>query len=788
MLPGSDVSDSGRRYAEREIEDWILASLDSAETAPRRRILLTGDPGNGVGTILTHRLPERLGSRARNVDAGGARAVSQVAACVSAGADVLLVSEAATLHDLRPDQLAQTHVLCVGSLAELPDWFCESQHFEVFEVPPLSPTELPRFLAACLGDETDLVAAADLGRAAGFIPGVLTVVLRELIRTGGLVHTGATWRLATPLTGEVIATHVTYWMLDLDPESTTVLRRLAFEEAAPEHRLPAPAVDALDALGLIHRPHGGYVPVRGPLLAEAIRSLTPAVEAADRYRAALHHDAPTPAAVRWALEHQHPVSAQQVGSVLATLRQQHDWKTSIDLVEFTLPSAPAHARPHLLLELAHAWRFRGSVREADAALIQAANSVSRLPESAAARELRKTIVAARADLAHYGQGDRALAINLLDDALQETEAGDEEGAGVERSRGFLTAQRLLHLAYGGEPIVFLHDYGDDRTKQRLAHVDREDRARVTVASCLALAAIGQPKRGYRRALRLKTETVLHKQLGTWLNEELNATIFVCAISSTGPAHMPAIVRALDPPVTPATPPTENLAFDLARATWFLHTGSLARARSIADHAAAAGKLRDPSGFAAALNALRAHLSALLGDRPGASSLLDAQARIPLSSSASIAGAIQANLAAARLLVKTADAPTQLLMQAQKFIESELYGFAAELLHVGVRFALREPAELLVGIASHLDGALNRTRTRHAAALLEDDPVALLRVASSFQKLGLPLLASEVCAQVLALPNVPERVRRTAQDKGGELCSSLDAPGHHALHLFGRSGV
>lgn len=772
MVADRDVPDPARGYAERDVEDTILAILGPGASAARRRIILTGAPGNGARTILLHRLPARLGARAHAL-------TSETTESLPA-ADVLLLDGAEELHRVGPEQFANCDLVVIGALADFPAWFRRDQYVEVVEVPPLSLTELPGFLLARLGDEVDLVSASDLGRATGFVPRFLTVLLRELQRSGGLVHTGGRWRLATPLTGNVLATRASRWLLDLDPQSITVLRRISFEETVSEHLLPPQEVSVLERHGFIHRPRSGYVSMRSPLLAETIRALAPAAEAAERFRAALDRGQPSFAAVKWALEHHHAVTREQLGSVLTELQQRHDWGASIELIELALPSCPVHDTPDLLRRLAHAWRFRGNDHEADAALTQAAYLTESLPEHTDTDALRTRIVAARADLAHYGRGDREEALKLLHRSLQ--------GRNSESHLGFLTTQQLLHLVYGGAHSSFMKTYEDSSTRNALAHASREDRARVRVASCLALTATGEPKRGYRRALRIKAETGLQKHLGSWLSEELNATIFVCAISSSGPERMHAIARTLDSPVTPATPPTENLAFDLARASWFYHAGNIPRARLIAEQAAAAGTLRDPSGFAAALNALRANLAALTGRYPHAGELLDAQYRTPLSSSASIAGGIQANLAASRFLLGEPEAHSQLLAQAEAFIGEGHFGFAAEVLHTGIRFGETHSAELLRSISHRLDGELHRTRTLHATALIEEDALALARVAAMFRDLGLPLFAAESYGQVLSVSGskVPERVRRSAEKYGRRLCAGIDAPGHEALRRFAQA--
>lgn len=770
MAASPDDSGTGKRYAARAVEDTLLELLHGGPRSSRRHLVLTGEPGNGMRTLLLHRLPARLGERAQVLSADGGLLDPR-------GDRVLLVPDPARLHALQREQLDRSQLVVGGGLDGLPSWLHSARQVEIVRVPALALAELTDFLRCILDGDIELTAAGKLGRAAGFVPGILTVLVRALLSSGGLVHSGSRWRLAGSLTGDLITPQVSLWIADLRPNEVEILQQLSLEGALDEEALPPGEVSVLLRRGFVHRASPGLIEVRAPIMSAAIRHLIPPEIAARSYRASLEGERHSAGAVRWAYAHGRSVAADHLFSVVAELRQSHDWEAGITLIELALPTAAPGTKVALLLELAHAWRFQGSMLEAEAALVRAQEVAATTEEGVDTDQLRAAIAIARADLAHYGRGD-------LDEALESLETL-EHAISSELSRGMLTAQRLLHLAYGGRYAEFLTAYEDALTRRRLAHASRDDRARVGVASCLALIAVGSPKRGYVRALRLKSESTLLREESTWLMDELHAVMFGCGIYTTGPAQLRAVAQTLDMPVTAETPPTENLVFDLARATWFLTLGDIPRAVAVADQAVAAVELYDPSGFAASLNALRAYLSALGGDADRARILLREQPGIPLRSSGSVGGELQANLAAVAFLLGDSRATVALLAQANEFADAGLYGFAAELLHVGVRFGKRQAARRLLELAPRLDGALYEARVAQAAAILDQDPLALSRVAGTFQELGFPLFAAECYGRLITMRDAPERVRRAAEREGTRLAASIGAPGHPLVQRLAR---
>ncbi|GGH38765.1 helix-turn-helix domain-containing protein [Microbacterium album] len=765
------VMDDGSRLCERVAEEQLRELLADDPVALPRRVVVTGARGNGIRTLVTRGLASRLHPAAVLLPSDPAPLPS-----VPEEASTVIVPTSAALDALDPEAVARLHVVVACAPEDIPVWFRTTGALSVVSVSVLSFEELPGFLSARLGADVDLATAEQIGRAGGFVPAVVARLASELQLTGGIVRVGSRWQLSGPLDPALLTSHAHIELAGRSPAGAALLRRIALEQPVDLRRLDRGETEILHNLiadGLLHL-REGRAEFRAPALAEAVRHTLPPHEVEASHLRVLAHPHPPAHVLQWALEHDRPVDDAMLLRAITALRAERDWRALTRLADAALPrTGDAVTRVELHLALSHAWWFRGNAEEAQAALAGVRGVLPSLHDAAYETALSRVAVA-EAELAHYLAGDPDRAFALLAKAFEQA-SGDA-------TRGELEAHRLLHLVQSGRHREFLAVYESDHSQALLSHAAASSRARVRVASCLALLGTGSPRAGFTRSLWIKAETTLRAFRDTSLRDELDATIFICALSSSGPAHSRAIVRRIDSPEQHDSPAPGSVGYELALASWSLAAGQAGRAYRLARGADATRDLGDPTGYAAMHTAVRAHAAALVGRTDEALRLLRALRSMASRGSAAVTGGVLAQTTSARYLVDPdTDAVTdELVATGRELIRDGLYGFAAEALHVGVRFGSREAAKLLLSVADSLDGAMHRAHVSHARAVADADPVALLDVAHRFVGLGLPGIAAEVLATIAGDPTAPERLRRSAKARGEELYRGLDLPGHRLL--------
>ncbi|WP_123303967.1 LuxR C-terminal-related transcriptional regulator [Bogoriella caseilytica] len=664
-------------------------------------------------------------------------------------------------------------VVACRRLDELPVWLRSSGRLrmEVLAVGALSLAELHDFCAARLGGPIDLSAAHQFGSAAGFVPGTLAWLLDEARRAGALALVGTSWRLVSPLE-DVVRGRARAFLSGIDPATAGTLHRLALTEPSPPQAFAAGEQKVLDWLletAMARRREDGRFAFRAPALAAALRALAPEELTAQTHRAALAAGRATPPAVCWALRHGEELPDHVVDAAVTGALEAHQWATVVELIEHALATVPEPCRAvSLHLRAVLAWRFLSDTEEAQAHLHAAAALTSGLAP-ADAEWASVQVAIARAELLHAQHSDPDAAL----DVLEEAAAGHLSPA----SRAELVAHRILNLTFAGR-----HAHATavlDEVRDELQSMPRGLRLRLRIAESHHLVAAGRPLQALRGMARAGAFAKILRHDDPWADEELRSTYVACAWASDGPAAHPQLMRYLDQAADGEARP-DSVIFHLIRATAAVHEGRIAEAHQIAEMAETAARDADATGMARALLALLAQTSALLGRRGASSEHFARAITVPVRSSAVVEGAVQAHLAAARLLTGNDSRATLLMETAREFTRQGHAGLAAEVLHSGVRFGRRRAAAALLKIGPGLDGTLHGLRTAHAQAVLDSDGLGLLEVASGFESAGLRLLALESWALAAHLEEAPDAVRRRAHLEVQREVSALDLSTHPLL--------
>lgn len=749
-----DSGDRHQRLARRAVVDELLHAITDVD---RPYTVVLGAPGTGVRTLIGKQLPLLLDGHA----------------------EVALFPAPSSL-PAAPDNDGLPPRLVVGctALTELPQWIRElpAAQRQIISVGPLSRSELHDFLEARLGGTVDTSTARILGNRSGHIPGVLTTMIRVLQREGMLTQLDNAWRLTGAIDPSHFRQELDNVLTPLPETCHGLFFTLCVRDAVSIRDLGPDAATRLAPLiraGLVEQRTDHKYAVRAPIFAEAGELLAEPEVAMRLRRVALDQQPPPPRAVSQALRHHEPVTAAQVTRALTTATSGHDWDTALNLVTHALDhpvsagTDTAAFRAELHLTAALALRFLDEPDEALAQLLTAEAVAREVPGPDGAAVVGR-IVALRAEIVHYKFGELSEALQLLQQAECELE--------VAPVRGDLLAHRILHLIHGGE---FREATALRETAARSLHqADPVLRTRVAIAHTLALCAQGRIKQALTGVRKLAVKSLLPRKRTTWVVEELSAAYFVAAFRSAGPAVLPRLMRQFESPEAAEYHP-DDTTFQLAYSSWLLARGALAEAHRQIRACVAALEFHDPSGLAVAVAALAAETAALNGERHLAEEMIHSARILPPRSSAVIGGGCVSNVAAAELILGRTGAQTRLLRAAREFVAAGSFGFAAQVLHSGVRFGRKTSARELLAIAGELEGELCALHVAHARAVHDGDELALMTVADRYRDAGLVLHAAEAYALTVRLPGASEAIVRRARHSATQLLETI-GPVHHAL--------
>lgn len=782
------------KYARRTVDAAIVAhaeatlsdtpasgSAASADPRHPRTVVLLGEPGNGARMILTHGvLPQLLAPSATIAGTWAEGAVIQV--CMS--------PEHVPVEPPPVESAARLLFVTCTDLTALPGWFApgSSSPAQVFNIDTLSLAELDDYLETRLGGAVNFGAARALGSAAGFIPAILSRLVRDAQETGRLEQIDGAWHLIGEPVEETVTPYIRARLAALPDDAAETVFRIALAEPVSLSALStdsggvpsddtAAALEQMRAEGILREdPHGEFA-FRVPAVLAAIRRLCPADLKAEVYRAAIAARRVTPQSTLWALQHAEPIPESLVDGAVAQSLELQNWAEAIALIEVVLASGGAAAAPiaspeaaerHCALRLlaASAARQLPDAGQAHAHLDETEKLLDLLPLSEPAA-MRTRIALARAEILHFTEGDLDGALEALDDHPGHSEA----------VRAEILSHRVIHLALAGEAGAVEHRVAAEQRVLRRA--EHNLRTRVKLAHAIIRVSCGRPKQALRKALVLSARNVVSSRLNPTVSAELKSVIVLAALGSGGPSAYPALAKQLDTTRDEADYRPDLVAFNLGRARWAYATGKIGRAHRIAGLALTAAEYSDPAGVEPAIVALLAETSAILGDVEGARAMLRRFSQLPLRASGALAGSIDANIAFARLLLGEERAGTRLGEVAWGFNEGERYGFAAEVLYSGIRVGHRHAASMLLDIATRLDGELHGLRVEHAAAVHDTDPLKLIAVAEELERAGLNLYAAEAAALAAQSTDVPQSVRKRAS---GIIASAVDVRqlGGHAL--------
>lgn len=745
--------------ARRDIET-LLAPLLRTEGEPTA-VVITSDPGFGVKTLLTERIP---------VHAPGAQIISgewhdaaAVQICVSPG-DV-------------PDTEAPAHVLrlVVGcqQVNELPDWVVESGHMgvELFVVGQLRFTELAEYCSAHLGGPIDLSSAHVLGRVSGYVPAMLAWLMGETRQQGLLVQVDGLWRL----TGEVQPVFDAYlrsYLTSVPPERRLAAHRFALEDPAPAHELTEEeelTAAGLIGMGVMRRRDDGRLQWLVPAVVESVRRLAPETMVRQIMTASLDSGRPTPQAVQWALQQGVPVDGEHLAQLVDQLLRDRNYRAALKLAKLSLVTdQPAEVRCQNNLEAHHALRGLNDPDEALAHLRDAQTAAEQLASPQRQRRLTH-IAGLRAEVLGYQSGEIHDAVRLLEQAEQQ--APDEPAAAE------CAVRRVMLLTYTGRIGQAMQAL--ESARQRVEAAGDALRIRCRIAEAVQMVACGRSQEAFNQLVKIRHQADLAQRSDRTVGEELAAAFSAVCLAVDGPEQFPALLTQLgETKNTPSTP--ETVGFHVGLASWHWLIGDLDRAHRYAELDAAAAEYGDPAGYRYLLVSLLAATAALRGQRVQAQQRLRELPGIPLRASGAAWGSALGHQAVARLATGAKGTETWVLEQAQQFSAQGLWGWASDVLYPAVRFGSRKAARTLIGMGSQLQGRVHALRLQHAQAVIARDALAFREVAEQLRQVGLVLFAAEAAASGAALEAKDPGSKRRCFALMHELFGTISLKNHPLL--------
>lgn len=793
---------NGGAHARRAVEADIVAYADGVLAAPETSFsvaLLVGSRAHGIREVLVQGVVPQLAERAAVAGAEAPAEPVRVRGEWSEGAPVQYCVAEGDVPPAPPaaDGAARLLLVACFDMDRLPAWVMSpgDHYVRTLPVGPLTLFEAQGFVEARLGGPVDPADARTLATLARFTPLPLTVIIDECRSQGALERLDGMWSLLADPVQSAIVPYLRAQLTAAGPAIAGMLFRFALTEPFSDAHLTggeSKLVDQLLSDGELLRRDDGRLEYTALASSVGLRALAPAEEQARIYRAELRAGTPTVHAIRWAARTGHPLEPDALERVAEAALSEHDWQSVVDIADAAdaaevigddvidrengddgddgadgtaAPVPPTVAvRTRLHLRAAYAARFLADADLAHAHLDHAEDELEEL-NSEAAGDTRIRIRLLRADLAHYREGD-------LDDALDEL-----RGEGDERDDARLRSHVVLHQVYGGRH----RDARDTlaESKRTLRRAPRRLRDRVAIAEAHLQSASGKPARALRKIALMAARHRLVAERSQWLTEELRAAYVSAALSSDGPAALGLLEKHLGETQSGTYRP-DLVTFYFAQASWEYTRGEIEAAHRLGSLALETAQTVDPSGIEASAIALVAETAALRGDHARAVALVDRFAAVSPRSSAVIAGSLQRHIASAQLLLASSHAGESLRQRAAQFVDDGQFGFAAEALYAGVRFGRRRAARDLCAIGDELDGNLHRMRRDQAAALLADDPLALLDVAERLARAGLRLYAAEAAATAIRLPDAPDSLVRRATNQVAALLSEQPLSGHALL--------
>ncbi|WP_150463147.1 LuxR C-terminal-related transcriptional regulator [Nesterenkonia ebinurensis] len=708
----------------RDIET-LLAPLLRAEGDPTA-IVVTSDPGFGVTTLLTERVPQH---------APGAQIIS---AQWHHSAAVQICVCPADVPDTPPPAYVLRLVVGCQQVNELPEWVIEDGHMavELFVVGQLRFTELAEYCSSRLGGSIDLASAHVLGRMSGYVPAMLAWLLGEVRQQGLLVQVEGLWHL----TGEVQPVFDAYLRTYLT--SVPRARRLAAHRFALEDPAPAENLDdeeemtatGLISMGVMRKRDDGRLQWLVPGVAESVRRLAPESMVQEVMRASLESGRPTPQAVRWALQQGVPVEDEHFVKLVDRLLRERDYRAALKLVKLSL----AKAQPAQILYQDNLLAYEALVgmNDPDEALVHlkdAEAAADQLP-SPQREQCRTHTAALRAAAIGFQKGDIRTAVTLLEQA--ERQAPDEPSAGE------CAVRRIMLLTYTGNIAEAVQAL--DSARETVVAAGEALRIRCRIAEAIQMVACGRSYEAFSYLVKLRQRADLVQHSDRAAGEELVAAFSAVALSTDGPAQFTGLITQLgETQNTPSTP--ETVGFHLGLAFWHWLAGDLDSAHKYAELDAAAAEYGDPAGYYYLLVSLLAATAALRGQDGQAEQRLGQLQCITLRASGTLLGSALADQAVARVVLGVKGTEDWVLETAQSFCESGLYGWASDILYASVRFGGREAAHALIDLEPRLQGHVHALRVQHAQAVVAQDVLAFREVAEQLRKVGLLLFAAEAAA-------------------------------------------
>lgn len=715
------------QFAPRHIESEILRALHDD---PIRVVIVTGKPGTGVRVLV-----RRLAIEVQDI--------------LSFECDEAIPADP-------PPEFIAGRKLLVGthSVAALPPWILElpAREREIIEVETLSLSELLDLLEARLGGPVQAETAREIAAHTDSIPGLITVVLRTLVRTRLLLNIDGVWLLTAPIDPALFTDSLEGHLALLPPDTRSAFIDLCLREPVAVTRESRRQFDTVAAHGLATVDVEGMYRTRAHLIGVVGRLIADPVRRVDAFEELLAQDQPPHHVIRWALEKRVPVPLTQIEETVRRATGRHEWRNAhaiVDTLRETVPKESA-AYVRILLLDAVALRFLDEPEEALTVLDEVDRILTRVHDP----ELSARSSVLRAEILAFQLGDIDAAVQSLADAHEQ------------HRDPALIGHAVYNLVYAGQFAQAERLRSKDR--EDLMRIDHVLSTRLRVAHALTLVARGQPKRGFSVASRLGLREGLRFRKREWIVEEISTAYFVSAISAQGPAKLSQTMRHIELRRLDRFEP-DNTTFRLARASWWMMRGDLPDAFREADLARIESEFHDPSGVRRAVLALYSKLAALSGNLHAAHRAFREALDTHVGSSGVIHGSVEAHLATTAILLGVETAEDELLATAKNFANDGLYGFAAEVLYVGVRFGKKRPAERLIDLTEHLDGLVHELRIAHARAIVSRDALALSQAADRMVASGLGLYAIEAAALARStFFTPPDTVRRRTQHQLSEL--------------------
>lgn len=775
------VYKSGGSYSPRAVEADIIRYIDDVLADPDTSFsvaLLVGSRLHGIRALLVQGVVARL--RERDPDRAPTQCRGEWA---QSGAIQFCVAESDVPSAPPPDG-AEVRILLAAcfDLDSLPEWMStiSGPHIRTLPVGPLSLFEAHEFLEARLGGRVEPRSAHTLASLGGYTPHALAVIADECRRTGTLENIDGSWAVLGDPVQIAIVPYLRAQLAASGEQTARCVTHLALIEPFSTGHLPPDVLELATALladGELRLRDDGRMEFTAPASGEGLRRIS-SVELRDRlFENLLRSGSPTIHAVRWAAANGREVQAGHLESVTRTAMSTDDWWAAVEMAELsdTLhePGPPRPAWFRLRLHAATALRLLGESARAHARLDEVDGVLPALPAGEAAG-LQDTSRVQRADLLHFSDGDPGSALTLLTGHDNDTRDSDR-----------LAQHIFLHRVHAGQHRYAALTAGSVGTTPRPGPHGVQDR--VAAARMLLSTATGAPQRALRDELR--ETAVLTTAAGDrprWADDELRLAHTFTTLAATGPSA-PGLLTRQPGVAEPGLHPDVAQAW-YVRAEWHYTCGDIVEAHRHARIALEVADAHDPVGIEVAILALLAETSALRGDRTRARAALGRSSRRPARASAALIGTVHAHLAAARVALEISDAGEELRRNASGYAAAGVYGCAADLLYVGVRFGRRRAAARMCELSGSLDGNVHRLRIRHARALLSRDAVELLVVVDDLRHAGFHLYAAEAAATAARMPAAPTSAsHRTTHLVAGYLA---DQPlhGHPLLQAVATPGT